>query len=461
MPCWRSPRCHPACRSRAWVWTTRGTQPCLPPASCRSFQSVIERYTRPEMGAVWTDAARMEAWRQVEVAACEEMDGPAEADLEAIRAATFTVEAVKEREKVTDHDVAAFVDVLSASAGPSGRWIHFGLTSSDVLDTALALQLRTAGGLLVRGQRELVAAFAERARDHVDTLCVGRTHGVHAEPTTFGVKLAGFAFEMQRGVERLERAFEQASVGALSGAVGTYAATSPDFEARVLERVGLAREDVSTQVVPRDRHAEVLEAIALAGAGLERFATEVRHLQRTEVREVEEPFRAGQKGSSAMPHKRNPITTERITGIARLLRGYAQAGLENVALWHERDISHSSAERVALPDATILLDYAQSLALRVVRGMTVHSERMLANLEATHGALYSQRALLALVESGRTRDEAYRIVQEHAQRAWDTGTPFRDLLAEAAPELDLDAIFDPRAFTRHAPEIVGRLDAIA
>jgi adenylosuccinate lyase len=422
---------------------------------------VIERYTRPEMGAVWTDAARMEFWRQVEVAAAEEMTGPTEEDLAGIRAATFTVEAVNEREKITDHDMAAFVDVLSGSAGPGGRWIHFGLTSSDVLDTALALQLRTAGALLIRGQRELVVALAERAREHTDTLMVGRTHGIQAEPTTFGIKLAGFAFEAQRGLERLERAFAQVAVGGLSGAVGTYAATSPDYEARVLARLGLRPEDVSTQVVPRDRHAEVLQAISLAGAGLERFATEIRHLQRTEVREVEEPFRAGQKGSSAMPHKRNPIVSERITGIARLLRGYEQAAVENVALWHERDISHSSVERVTLPDATILLDYAQSLALRVVRGMTVHTDRMLANLEATHGALYSQRALLALVESGRTRDDAYRIVQEHAQRAWDTGTPFRDLLARAAPELDLDAIFDPRAFTRNAHEIVGRLEGIS
>src|SRR4051812_27078209 len=412
------------------------------------------------MGAVWTDAARMEFWRQVEVAAAEEMEGPAAEDLEGIRAATFTVDAVAEREKVTDHDMAAFVDVVSASAGPGGRWIHFGLTSSDVLDTALALQLRTAGALLIRGQRDLVAALRDRAREHTNTLMVGRTHGIQAEPTTFGIKLAGFAFEAHRNLERLEHAFEQAAVGGLSGAVGTYAATSPDFERRVLGRLGLRAEDVSTQVVPRDRHAEVLQAISLAGAGLERFATEIRHLQRTEVREVEEPFRAGQKGSSAMPHKRNPIVSERVTGIARLLRGYEQAAAENVALWHERDISHSSVERVALPDATILLDYAQSLALRVVRGMTIHADRMLANLEATHGALYSQRALLALVESGRSRDDAYRTVQEHAQRAWDTGTPFRELLAEAAPGLDLDAIFDPRAFTRHAAEIVGRLDAI-
>jgi adenylosuccinate lyase len=421
---------------------------------------VIERYTRPEIGAVWTDQARMEAWRRVEVAACEEMPGPRPDDLIAIRAASFTVEAVKERERVTDHDVAAFVDVLSASAGPGGRWIHYGLTSSDVLDTALALQIRQAGEIVLKGARDLTRALADRAREHVDTLCVGRTHGVHAEPTTFGVKLAGFAFEAHRNAERLERAFEQAAVGALSGAVGTYSATSPDFELRVLGRLGLGAERVSTQVVPRDRHAELLQAVALAGAGLERFATEIRHLQRTEVREVEEPFRAGQKGSSAMPHKRNPIVSERVTGIARLLRGYAQASVENVALWHERDISHSSVERVALPDATILLDYAQSLALRVVRGMTVHADRMLANLEATHGALYSQRALLALVEQGMSRDEAYRIVQENAQRAWDTGTHFRELLAQAAPGLDLDAIFDPTAFVRYAAEIVGRLDEL-
>src|SRR5438067_7080044 len=412
------------------------------------------------MGGVWSDEARMEAWRRVEVAACEGMDGPSPEDLEAIRGAVFTVEAVNEREKVTDHDMAAFVDVLAESAGPAGRWIHFGLTSSDVLDTALALQLRSAGEIVLGGARELVSALVERAREHRDTLCVGRTHGVHAEPTTFGVKLAGFAFEAHRNAERLERALAEAAFGAISGAVGTYAATSPDFERRVLDRLGLRAESVSTQVVARDRHAELLQAIALAGAGLERLATEIRHLQRTEVREVEEPFRAGQKGSSAMPHKRNPIVSERICGIARLLRGYSQAGIEDVALWHERDISHSSVERVALPDATILLDYAQSLAVRVVTGMTVHADRMRANLDATHGALFSQRALLALVESGMSRDEAYRIVQENAQRAWDEGVEFRDLLADAAPGLDLDAIFDPAAVVKHADEIVGRLDSI-
>ncbi|MEA2243633.1 MAG: adenylosuccinate lyase, partial [Solirubrobacteraceae bacterium] len=292
---------------------------------------MIARYTRPEIGALWTDEARMEAWRRVEVAACEEMEGPTEAELDAIRAATFTVDAVRERERITDHDVAAFVDVLSASAGDAGRWIHFGLTSSDVLDTATALQLRAAGEIVLAGTRELEAALAERAREHVGTVCVGRTHGVHAEPTTFGVKLAGFAMEARRNAERLERAFAQVSVGAISGAVGTYSATSPEFEERVLARLALAREPVSTQVVARDRHAELLQAIALAAAGLERLATEIRHLQRTEVREVEEPFRAGaQKGSSAMPHKRNPITSERITGLARVLRGNATAAVENV-----------------------------------------------------------------------------------------------------------------------------------
>jgi adenylosuccinate lyase len=432
---------------------------------------VIDRYTRPELGRLWTDEARMEAWRRVEVAAAEELpgllgagDGPSPQDLEAIRTATFTVEAVAERERETDHDVAAFVDVLAASAGPAGRWIHFGLTSSDVLDTALALQLRAAGEVIVPAAHELVAALATRAREHVDTVCVGRTHGVHAEPTTFGIKLAGLAMEAHRNAQRLERAFDQAAVGALSGAVGTYSATAPDFEARVLGRLGLDREPVSTQVVPRDRHAELLGMIALAGAGLERLATEVRHLQRTEVMEVAEPFRAGrQKGSSAMPHKRNPIVSERISGLARVLRGNAQAAAENVALWHERDISHSGAERVILPDSTILIHYMLGLAVKVVQGMRVDAERMRANLDLTHGALFSQRVLLALVEQGLERDEAYRIVQETAQRAWADGVPLRELLAAdaRAGRLDLQALFDLSHFTRYAGEIVGRLDGIA
>jgi adenylosuccinate lyase len=422
---------------------------------------VIARYTRAELGSVWTDEARMETWRRVEVAACEEMDGPSEADLDAIRAASFTVREVAEREGVTDHDVAAFVDVLAASAGDAGRWIHFGLTSSDVLDTALALQLRRAGELIVPGARALTAALIARAREHVDTICVGRTHGVHAEPTTFGIKLAGFAFEAHRNANRLERAFAQTAVGAVSGAVGTYAATSPDFERRVLARLELGAEPVSTQVVARDRHAELLGAIALTGAGLERLATEIRHLQRTEVREVEEPFGAAQKGSSAMPHKRNPIKSEQISGLARVLRANAQAALENVALWHERDISHSSVERVILPDSTILLDYLQHRARALVEGMVVHADRMRENVDLTHGALFSQRALLALVKAGRTRDDAYRVVQTAAQRAWDERTPLRDLLAAEEPSLDLDDVFSLEPYVRHAAEIVGRLDDIS
>jgi adenylosuccinate lyase len=411
----------------------------------------------------------MEAWREVEVAECEELpellggEGPTSEELQAIRGARFSVAAVEERERVTDHDVAAFVDVLAASAGDAGRWIHFGLTSSDVLDTALALQLRAAGEVIVAGASELAATLATRAREHAGTLCVGRTHGVHAEPTSFGVKLAGFAFEAHRNAVRLRRAFEQVAVGARSGAVGTYAATGPEFEARVLARLALAREDVSTQVVPRDRHAELLSAIALAGAGLERFATEIRHLQRTEVREVQEPFRPGQKGSSAMPHKRNPIKSEQIAGLARVLRGNAQAGFEDVALWHERDISHSSVERVILPDSTILIDYLQHRATALARDMTVDAERMRANLELTHGALFSQRVLLALVEAGSSRDDAYRLVQELAQRAWDEGIPLRDLLAadERSATLPLNEIFDYAHYLRHTGAILARLDEIA
>jgi adenylosuccinate lyase len=426
---------------------------------------VISRYTRPEIGEAWASQRKFETWLEVELAAteawAEEGVVPREAAEAARAKAAFTVEAVNEREKVTDHDVAAFVDVVATSVGEHGRWIHYGLTSSDVLDTALAVQLREVGAIVVASARAYRDALVERALEHRDTLCTGRTHGVHAEPTTFGLRLAGFAFEADRNLTRLEEAFEQLAVGKLSGAVGTYASVPPAVEARVMERLGLRREDVATQVIPRDRHAVLTAAIAVAGGGLERFATEVRNLQRTEVREVEEPFASGQqKGSSAMPHKRNPIRTERITGLARVLRGYAQAGLENIALWHERDISHSGAERVILPDATIALDYMQDLAAKVAAGMTVRAERMRENLELTHGALFSQRALTALVESGMTRDDAYRVVQENAQRAWDTGTEFRDLLAEAAPDLDLDAVFDYGAYLTHVPAVFERLESL-
>jgi adenylosuccinate lyase len=427
---------------------------------------VIPRYTREEMGAIWTPERRLRAWLEVELAATDAWAAEGvvpEADARACRErAAFTVEAVDERERTTGHDVAAFVDVVSGEIGEEGRWIHYGLTSSDVLDTALALQLRDAGGLLEAGAVAYRDALASKAREHRDTLCVGRTHGIHAEPTSFGLRLAGFAFEADRNLARLRRAFADLAVGKLSGAVGTYASVPPAVEERVMAALGLRAEDVSTQVVPRDRHAEAIGAVALAGAGLERFATEIRNLQRTEVREVSEPFASGeQKGSSAMPHKRNPILSERICGLARVLRGYSQAAVENVALWHERDISHSGAERVILPDATILLDYMQHLAVRIIEGMVVDVERMRSNLDLTHGALFSQRALTALVESGMERDAAYRIVQETAQRAWLEETSFRELLGERALDLDLDSVFDHTAYLQHVPEVIARLDRLA
>ncbi len=434
-----------------------------------SGDALIPRYTREAIGSVWTQRRKMEGWLEVELAVTEALAAEGvvpEADARACRErAGFTVEAVEERERTTNHDVAAFVDIVQDSIGPEGRWLHYGLTSSDVLDTALATQLVEAGTIVMSGARDFRDALIERALEHRETVCVGRTHGIHAEPTSFGLRLAGFAFEADRNTERLRRAFEQLAVGKLSGAVGTYASLAPSIERRVMESLGLGREDASTQIVPRDRHAELLSAIALAAAGLERFATEVRNLQKTEVREVEEPFGKGQKGSSAMPHKRNPITTERITGLARVMRGYAQAGLENVALWHERDISHSGAERVILPDATIGIDYMQHLGRNVAAEMVVHPKRMRENLDLTYGAVFSQRVLTALLDAGMQRDDAYMLVQKNAQQAWDTRTPFRELLAPALEEagivIDLDATFDPAAYLRNAGEVFERLEALA
>ena len=426
---------------------------------------MISRYTRDEIGAVWTSQRRMDALLEVELAAVDawaEQGVVPESDARECREkAAFTVEAVEERERTTGHDVAAFVDVVAESIGPAGRWLHYGLTSYDVVDNALALQLKQAGEIVVAGARAYRDALVRRAREFADTICVGRTHGVHAEPTTFGLKLASLAFEADRNLSRLEDAFQQVAVGKVSGAVGTYASVPPVVERLVMEKLRLRAEDVSTQVIPRDRHAVLLARIAIAGAGLERFATEIRHLQRTEVREVEEPFAKGQKGSSAMPHKRNPIIAERLCGLARVLRGYAQVGFEDVALWHERDISHSGAERIALPDATIVLDYMQYLAANLVDGMTVNADRMRENLELTHGALFSQRALTALIDSRMARDDAYRLVQESAQRAWEEGTSFRELIAAQAPQLDLDAVFDYGAYLEHVPEVIARLDRLA
>ena len=407
----------------------------------------------------------METWLEVELAAteawAEEGVVPREAAARARADAAFTVEAVEEREKVTDHDVAAFVDVVAALGR---RRPGAGSTTGSPPPTCSTRRWRCSCAAPARSSSPAPAPTATRCSSgrwsSATRSASAAPTGSTPSPPPSACASPASPSRPTATCSRLERAFAQLAYGKLSGAVGTYASVPPAVEARVMERLGLGREDVATQVIPRDRHAELLAAIAIAGAGLERFATEVRNLQKTELREVEEPFTAGQKGSSAMPHKRNPIRTERITGLARVLRGYAQTGFENVALWHERDISHSGAERVVLPDATILLDYMQDLGTKIAAGMTIRTDRMRENLELTHGALFSQRALTALVESGLARDDAYRVVQENAQRAWDTGTEFRDLLAEAAPQLDLDAVFDYGAYLTHLPEVFARVEAL-
>jgi adenylosuccinate lyase len=420
------------------------------------------------MSAIWSEEAKLARWLEVELAALE---GWAEIGVirrevaAAIRADAVvpTPEQVAEREATTQHDVAAFVDAVAAPLGEAGRFFHYGLTSSDVVDTALALQIRSAGALVLEGIERATAAVTVRAEEHRGTVTIGRTHGVHAEPTTFGLKLAGWAFALERDRARLERALEVMRVGKLSGAVGTYAATDPEVERVACERLGLEPAPSSTQILQRDRHAEVLNALALLAASLERFALELRHLARTEVREIEEPFGSGQKGSSAMPHKRNPIVSERICGLARVVRGHALVGLENVALWHERDISHSSAERIVLPDAFLAVDYMLDRFTWLMEGLVVRTERMRANLDASHGLFFSQRLLLALVDSGLARDEAYRLVQRHAMRAWDEELDFPTLVradSELAARVDLDAVFDVAAYTRHVGVVFDRLHAL-
>jgi adenylosuccinate lyase len=430
---------------------------------------VIARYSRPAMAGVWSDEAKLARWLEVELAALEGFveigEVPREA-ADAIRAKAQppTPQRVAEIEERTQHDLAAFVDAVAEQLGPEGRWLHYGLTSSDVLDTALALQVREAGELIVEGIERALAAVTARAQEHRDTICIGRTHGVHAEPTTFGLKLAVWAFELDRARTRVMRALEGMRVGKLSGAVGTYASADPEVERVACERLGLEPAPAATQIIQRDRHAELLAALAVVAASLEKFALELRHLARTEVAEVQEPFRRGQKGSSAMPHKRNPITAERICGLARVVRGHALVGLENVALWHERDISHSSAERVVIPDAFLAVDYMLDRFAWLIEGLIVRPERMRWNLDAGHGLFFSQRLLLALVDSGLTRDDAYRLVQSSAMRAWDEERDLRELAA-AEPEIttrvDLDAVFDLTAYTRHVDTVFERLAALA
>jgi adenylosuccinate lyase len=421
------------------------------------------------MSAIWSDEARLARWLEVELAALEGWAESGVVPREAIdtireRAVVPTPERVVEIEARTHHDVAAFVDAVAEGLGEEGRWFHYGLTSSDVLDTALSLQIRDAGALILAGIDRVFASVVARAEEHRETLTIGRTHGVHAEPTTFGLKLAGWAFALERDRTRVARALEGMRVGKLSGAVGTYSAADPEVERVACERLGLEPAPSSTQILQRDRHAEVLNVLALLATSLERFALEIRHLARTEVREVEEPFGSGQKGSSAMPHKRNPIVSERICGLARVVRAGAVAGLENVALWHERDISHSSAERIVLPDAFLAVDYMLDRLAWLLEGLVVRAGRMRENLDSSHRLYFSQRLLLALVEAGLARDDAYRLVQRHAMRAWDEGLDFPELVradTEIAARVDLDAVFDLAAYTRHVDVVFERLRALS
>ena len=417
---------------------------------------MIERYTRPEMGAIWSDEGKFDRWLAVEVAVVDAWadDGRVpKADAEKVRNARYNIDDLNRYQAETHHDVTAFLRSVADSLGEEGRWVHLGLTSSDVWDTATALQLRDSASILQRGLQELHDVIAARAREYKDTLTIGRSHGVHAEPTTFGLKLAGWVAEVRRDQARLADAKAMISVGKISGAVGTHATVPPAIETKVCERLGLGVEPVSTQVVARDRHAQFVQTLALIGASLERFALEIRHLQRTEVLEAEEPFSEGQTGSSAMPHKRNPELCERICGLARVLRGNAVTATENVALWHERDISHSSTERIILPDSCILVDYMLSLFTGIMRGLNVYPENMQRDLELTQGLVFSQRVLLALIDHGMSRQDAYKIVQSNAMRAWRERVGFRSLLeadADVTSRLDtaaLDEIFDYRYYT--------------
>jgi adenylosuccinate lyase len=430
---------------------------------------MIPRYALPEMSAVWSDEARLRHWLEIEILAVEawaRLGAVPEDDARQVRAkAAFDLDRVAELERVTKHDVAAFVQNVGESIGPAGRWVHFGLTSSDVLDTGLALQLREAADLLLGRIERLLGVTKTMALSHRETVIAGRTHGVLAEPTTFGHKVALWTFELDRDRERVRHAREAVSVGAISGAVGTYAQVDPRIEEEVCARLGLRPTEASNQIVARDRHAELMSALAITATTLDAIATEIRHLARTEVREVQEPFTPGQKGSSAMPHKRNPVRSERITGLARVIRGNLQAALENAVLWHERDISHSSAERVILPDSTIALDFMLSELTEVLEGLEVYPDRMRANLEVGGGLAYSQNVLLALVDSGMSRDEGYAVVQLSASKAWDEGGSFRALV-EADAEVRrriggrLDELFDPMRALRNLDVVFDRLEKV-
>jgi adenylosuccinate lyase len=432
---------------------------------------LIDRYTRPEMAAVWSEQTKLNNWLKIEILATEcrtnKGEVPAE-DLETIKAkATFDVDRVAEIEKKTRHDVAAFIDNVTENVGPAARHLHYGMTSSDVLDTGLALQMRDAADLLLAGVDALIKVCVARSREHAHSFMAGRTHGIHAEPTTFGLKVAGWAFELDRGRERLRRARKAVAAGKLSGVVGTFAGGDPDIEVYVCEKLALDRDPGSTQVVARDRHAEFTAAMSILAGSLDRIATEMRHLARTEVAEVQEPFVTGeQKGSSAMPHKRNPWRFERMSGMARIVRAALTPAIENQALWHERDISHSSVERVLLPDACLALDFMLNEATVLLDKMSVDTERMLENMDISYGLMFSQNVLLKLIDKGLQRDEAYRVVQKAAGTAWETRSHLRSVLSHA-PEVtsrfratELDDLFDEARYLEHVDHVIKRLDEI-
>jgi adenylosuccinate lyase len=430
---------------------------------------MIPRYVLPEMAAVWSDDARFGHWLEIEILVAEALAGLGvvrDADAREIRTkASFDPERIADVERVTRHDVAAFVQVVAASVGPAGRWVHYGLTSSDVLDTGLALQLRDASDLLLERLERLLAVAKRIALGNRDVVMAGRTHGVVAEPTSFGHKVALWAFELDRDRDRLRRAREAVSVGAISGAVGTYAQVDPRVEEEVCAKLGLRAAEASSQIVARDRHAELMAAVAITASTLDAIATEIRHLARTEVREVQEPFTAGQKGSSAMPHKRNPVRCERVTGLARVIRGNLQAALENTVLWHERDISHSSAERVILPDSTMALHFMLAEMTEVLDGLVIYPERMRENLQVGGGLAFSQNVLLALVDAGLPRDEAYAIVQDAAATAWDDDASFRELVTSDPRVRErlgerLDELFDPAAALGNLDVVFDRLEKV-
>ena len=431
---------------------------------------MIPKYSRPEMSAIWTDENRMATWLEVEIAVCEAWAErgliPAEALVQIKEKAAFDAARVLEIEQETRHDVIAFLTNVGEHVGEASKYIHYGMTSSDMLDTGLALQLRGAADILLLDLRHLLGVLKKRAFEHRDTVMVGRSHGIHAEPITFGLKLAVWCFETARNIERLERARETVAVGQISGAVGTYAMVPPDIEEEVCRKLGLTPAPASNQVVQRDRHAQFMTTLAIVASSIEQFAVEIRHLQRTEVLEAEEAFKPGQKGSSAMPHKRNPIISERMCGQARVIRANSLVALENMALWHERDISHSSAERVILPDSTILLDYMLYKFADLMDNLMVYPERMEANLWSSHGLVFSQSVLLKLVDKGLSREEAYRVVQTGAMKAWQDKTSFKDLLSQdetvraSLTEAELAGCFDPSRYLENIGAVFARLEKL-